>query len=84
MASTLHELMFRHPLCSRHPATTRHLDERYARTQCPVASLEDLPALHAQHRQRITAHVAKLAANAEKMTRLQGIGSVPPLAGNVL
>jgi hypothetical protein len=45
-----------------------------------VAGPEDLSAVHAQHKQNTAAaHVAKLASNAEKMARLQSIGSVPPL-----
>jgi hypothetical protein len=38
-----------------------------------------LRAVHEQHRVNTAAHVAKLASDAEKMARLQGIGSVPPL-----
>jgi hypothetical protein len=41
--------------------------ERYARTQCLAASPADLPAMHAEHKQRPADHVAKLASNAEKM-----------------
>ena len=45
--------------------------ERYARTQCLVTGPEDLPTVHAKHKQRTAAHVAWLAGNQEKMVRLQ-------------
>jgi hypothetical protein len=74
-------------LQSRHQnqrVATDHHDERFARTQCAVTGPEDLPTVHEQHRGNTAAHVVKRASDAEKMARLQGIGSVPPLVkGNV-
>jgi hypothetical protein len=48
--------------------------ESYCRTKTQVAGPEDLPAMHAEHKQRTADHVARLASNAERMTRLQSIG----------
>jgi hypothetical protein len=56
-----------------------HHGGRYALSQSVVTGPEDLPGVHAKHKQRTAVHVARLVGNREKMTRLQGIGSVPPL-----
>jgi hypothetical protein len=42
-----------------HAATTH--GECYARTQCLVAGPDDLPVVHAKHRLKIAAHVARFA-----------------------
>jgi hypothetical protein len=52
-------------------------EESYARTKCQVASPEDLLAAHEQHRLNTAADVARLVSDAEKIARLQSIGSVP-------
>jgi hypothetical protein len=50
--------------------------------RCLIASLEDLPAVHAQHKQRTVDHVARLATNVTTMPGLQSNRSVPLLAGH--
>jgi hypothetical protein len=60
-----------------------HHHERYSRTHAWSLPWRILPGVHEQHRQRTAAHAARLASNAEKMVRLQSIGSVPPALGNV-
>jgi hypothetical protein len=53
-------------------ATTQ--GESYAGSQSVVRGREDLPRVHAKHRVKTAAHVARFAVNAQKLGSLQGIG----------